>query len=311
MKGGALWALTTYFNPMGYRRRLANYRRFRAGLPDDLPLAAIELGFAGRWELTPADAELYVRVGGGDVMWQKERLLNLLLRRLPPECEFVVWIDSDLLLPGADWPGRVAAALGQAPLVQPFTSLLFLGPDPDSSVNLIRVDSLLARVHGGQAPEAALGNITDRARSPAGGMVWAARYELMARHGFFDASIIGGGDTALACAALGVPEVALRVHAMNPMQRAYYLAWATPFQRELQAGVGLVSGEVRHCWHGELADRRSGQRHVDLASHQFDPGADIVQGEEGAWRWGSHKPALHAYVREYFRARNEDGPPQR
>ena len=30
---GALWAITSYFNPAGYRRRLLNYRRFRADKP--------------------------------------------------------------------------------------------------------------------------------------------------------------------------------------------------------------------------------------------------------------------------------------
>jgi hypothetical protein len=71
-----------------------------------IPLATVELGFDGAvWELGAGDADLYVRVGGGDVMWQKERLLNLVLPRLPAACTLVAWLDCDLLLPDPDWPG--------------------------------------------------------------------------------------------------------------------------------------------------------------------------------------------------------------
>ena len=38
-----LWAITCYFNPVGYRRRLENYRMFRQRLK--VPLVAVELSF--------------------------------------------------------------------------------------------------------------------------------------------------------------------------------------------------------------------------------------------------------------------------
>jgi hypothetical protein len=40
---GGLWAITSYFNPMGYRRRLANDRVFRENL--NVPLVTIELAY--------------------------------------------------------------------------------------------------------------------------------------------------------------------------------------------------------------------------------------------------------------------------
>ena len=93
---GPLWAITAFFNPMRSERRLSNYHRFRAALT--VPLATVELGFTERWELGPDAADYYVRIADGDVLWQKERLLNLLLPKLPTECEHVAWIDCDLLL---------------------------------------------------------------------------------------------------------------------------------------------------------------------------------------------------------------------
>jgi hypothetical protein len=72
---GPLWAVTSYFNPAGFRRRRENYRVFRDRLA--VPLAAVELSFNGHFELAPQDAEILIQIPGRDVMWQKERLLNV------------------------------------------------------------------------------------------------------------------------------------------------------------------------------------------------------------------------------------------
>ena len=123
----ALWVITSFFNPAGYRRRLQNYRQFRAAL--HVPLAAVELSFNGVWELEKHDADILMRVTDGDVMWQKERLLNLAVRQLPPDCEFVAWIDADVLMQDPDWSQQAVAALASVPLVQLFSEARDLGPD--------------------------------------------------------------------------------------------------------------------------------------------------------------------------------------
>ena len=62
-----LWAITCYFNPMHYRRRLANFRIFRDHL--QLPLVAVELAYGPEFELQAQDAEILIQLrdGGGAV----------------------------------------------------------------------------------------------------------------------------------------------------------------------------------------------------------------------------------------------------
>ena len=48
-RSGNLWAITCYFNPVGYRRRLENYRMFRQRLK--VPLVAVELSFDEKFQL--------------------------------------------------------------------------------------------------------------------------------------------------------------------------------------------------------------------------------------------------------------------
>ena len=66
---GGLWAITSYFNPIGYRRRPANYRLFRERL--NVPLVTVELAYGPDFELTQSDADILVQLRGEDVLWQK------------------------------------------------------------------------------------------------------------------------------------------------------------------------------------------------------------------------------------------------
>ncbi len=133
------------------------------------------------------------------------------------------------------------------------------------------------------------------------------RRELLQQHSFYDACIIGGGDTALACAAYGVFEELPRLHADNPCEFEHYLRWAMPLYSSVQGRVSLIKGDLLHLWHGEMSDRRTRRRHHELASYHFDPSNDIALGANRCWRWNTSKPAMHEFVANYFVARNEDG----
>jgi hypothetical protein len=302
-----LWAVTPYFNPLGYRRRLAAYREFRRRLA--VPLLAVELGFDGRFELADADADLLVRVGGGDLMWQKERLLNVAFARLPADCSAVACLDCDVFFDGDDWREEALSRIGQFPVLQAFSKVHHLseawrpGDDPAATVALSQPGVAGLDDRAERLTEV----LTRREGTVSPGFAWIYQRDLLARHGLYDGCIIGGGDTAMVSAALGRPDIAVRLHAMNGWQERRYGAWAGAFFDSVRGRVGALSGDIFHIWHGALTNRYARERHLDLARFDFDPENDIAPGAEGAWRWSSDKPQLHAYLRSYFAARREDG----
>jgi len=305
-----LWAITSYFNPLHYRRRRQNFREFRRRLR--IPLVAVELGYDARFDLGPADAEILVRLDGHDVLWQKERLLNIALGRLPPPCTAVASIDCDVFFARDDWAGEALAALDRHAVVQPFSRVHHLGPawmpgaDPDRA-SLHSQPSAAASVQF-CPPAATLGAVAQREGDSASpGFAWVYRRDILERHGFFDGCIVGGGDTAMACAAFGCPEAVVRLHGMNPSQERYYRRWAGPFFESVRRRVHFVGGEIFHLWHGRLTDRRPARRHFDLQQFDFDPFCDIAGDAGQVWRWNSTKPGLHAYLKDYFASRREDG----
>ena len=309
MSHSRFWALTCFFNPHGYASRLANYREFRARLR--VPLVTVELSFGATFTLRDAEAERVLRVRGGDVMWQKERLLNIGIGHLPPDCESVAILDCDIVFGRADWVADTARALSRAQAVQLFSDAHFLRRGAEYTLDSNgagRQRSCVAGFREGREPAECLGSSGDDGRgaySP--GLAWAMRREWLCEFQLFDRCVIGGGDTALAGALLGIPEIVEARHRMNEAQRRCYRAWADPLMRRVRGEVTSLEGDLYHLWHGDLADRSASSRHTELARHAFDPYVDVAQGEEGALRWASPKPEMHRMLRNYFAARREDG----
>lgn len=308
-----LWVITSYYNPAGYRRRLANYRLFRRELT--APLLTVEMSTGRDFALDDKDADILVQCPEGEVMWQKERLLNHALAHLPPACRYVAWVDCDILFGANDWCEQVEAALQKVPLVQAFdlahhtpkeARLEAFQISPDWMVRP-SMASLVSR--GVPFEECCNGFQLGTQGKPTPGMAWAARRELIEAHGLFDATIIGGGDTALACAAHGRPDLMPKKHHMNPRQYEVFCAWAEPFHKDVAGAVVHIPAPIIHLWHGDLPGRQYRERHQGLACHDFDPARDIAISESGPWRWASDKPELHAYLRNYFANRHEDGCP--
>ena len=299
-----LWAITCFFNPAGYRRRLANYRVFRERLT--VPLVAVELAYGPNFELNENDAEILVQLRGGrDILWQKERLLNLALRVLPSSCRKVAWLDCDVVFEADDWPERTSALLDRFMLVQPFSHVHWMPPDwepgqarPPEGQLLGSVPFLIA---SGMPVADCLGVLC------AHGFAWAADRQLLEAHRLYDACVIGGADSAIVRAAYGCFEDATRLLHLNNQRREHYLAWANPFFATVRAKVAFVEGNLLHLWHGKLEHRGYRKRYEGLRRFQFDPFEDIAIGHNGAWRWNSDKREMHDYVRDYFASRREDG----
>jgi len=303
---GDFWGITSYFNPAGYVTRRANYRRFRGGLR--IPLITVELSFDGTFQLGPGDAEILIQLTGGDVMWQKERLLNLALDALPPECDTVAWLDCDIVFMRDDWVEACRRQLQRFTLVQPFSQayLMPAGWDGGIAPPGTRVDSVPAFLIEGSMPVATCmashGNLIGCAL----GMAWAAPRDLLERHRLYDVGIVGGGDGALVRGAYGYFDTITPIHHLSAKRFEHYLAWAEPFHRSVRQSVGFVDGNLAHLWHGAHDDRQYDERHVHLAAFDYDPVADIALTANGVWRWNSDKPGMHAFVRDFFASRRED-----
>lgn len=304
-----LWAITSYFNPCGYKRRLMNYRIFRERL--GVPLIAVELAYGDTFELRDRDAEIVVRLSGRDVMWQKERLLNVALDALPAECDKVAWVDCDVIFGNTAWGAHAEEVLKRCNLAQVFKRVYRLpadvAPDDDRATRVgERLFSIPYAISIGAASVDGLRGDFGK-KGWATGFAWAARREILERHRLYDACIAGSADRVVLAAAYGGYDDPVQFLDMTNAQQDHYLQWAIGFFRSVAGSVGYVDGSAFHLWHGSLTDRHYLQRHKQLQKFGFDPLSDIALDKAGCWRWNSDKPQLHEYLRRYFALRREDG----
>lgn len=292
---GELAAVTCYFNPCGYRSRREHYERFAEGLRSQgVPLFTAELAF---------ERQPFVLIGEGvrrfrsrDVLWHKERLMNLVIQSLPDRYDKIAWLDADLLFDNPDWPAQAAARLETSPVVQLFDKAVHLGPD-DAPGWSLRGVAWGRRRHRRRARD--FGRYHP-------GFAWAARRELLEKHGLLDHHVLGGADSMMTCAMFGWWR-----HSMfttyHPALLARTLAWARRFWRDVRGEVDYVPGRVRHLWHGDRGDRRYNERRGWLVQFDFDPAVHLRDGPDGLWEWQESAAPLAERVRQYFRERREDG----
>jgi len=309
-KSGSLWAITSYFNPIGYQRRIQNYHVFRTRL--GVPLVTVELSFDGNFQLGRGDADILVQLTGRDVLWQKERMLNVASQAIPDNVRDIAWLDCDVVFATADWAERASRALDHFALIQLYDERHNLPCDAalDRLEPLNAVLPTRSVVHMMVTGEAAAEDFfladSPLTRRSTCGLAWATRRDLLEDHGLYDACILGSADRAILCAALGRFDHGAKAASMTLRGIDHYREWARPYFDSVRGRVGHIAGRIFHLWHGNLQNRAYGERGRLLHEFHFDPYIDIAIDDNGCWRWNSDKRAMHEAVRHYFELRKED-----
>jgi hypothetical protein len=260
--------VTCHFNPAGYPRLGENYRIFRDAL-GGLPLFTAEASFD---ETFISDGPVTIDATDANILWQKERLLNLVVETLPAKYDRVAWLDADVVFRRPDWYEAATKLLVEYPVIQLADSVVTSGRDWN-----------MAAAVGFQQPCKY-------------GYAWAARRELFP---LYDAAIIGGGDWLNAAGWRGVRCTNLTP---SPAWQAHYDGWASEAKRKAGGKIGCLSGELFHLDHGSHKGRQYNERYNLVRG--LDPGRDLTIDANGLWRWGNDQYA--SAVRDFFE-RRQDG----
>lgn len=313
-----LWALTTYFNPFRGALRARNYHRFRAHLK--APLLTVEWSPDGVFDLRPGDADILLQFSGGDILWQKERLLNLALPRVPAGCEAVAVLDGDILLASDDWVELTLRALQKSSMVQVFRTAHYLtqqasAQPPQMALHELSTEyqlpSMTLALESGQGlyrqwPDAALfWTAGESSLSGNPGLGAALRLDLLRRVGFYECNPVGAGDLVLMAAVCGRVDEMFAVRPYAPAHQAHIRQWAQRVRAAGLTSMATVPGDVYHLWHGLPADRRYAARLQMLAELDFYPRTHLEPTEQGPWRWADGADAQKRAVFDYLASRRD------
>jgi hypothetical protein len=302
-----LGIVTSYFNPCGFRARAENFERFVEPIrAAGMPLVVVEACFAGEGEGRLAAHHGSHLVKARDLMWQKERLLDIGAAWLPAHCTKVAWLDADVLFESVDWAVETSERLEAAVVVQPFETAVRLSRGATSPHDGDDVFESFGAVFVHRPEALAYGKYDLHGHT---GFAWAARRDPLGRHGLYDACIAGSSDHVMAHTFAGdwaTSPCIRKILGRGGRHLAHYRRWSRKVHEDVRGSLSFTPGRLFHLWHGSMEHRRYLQRNKDLLAFGFDPEEDIRISDTGCWEWATDRKDLHEWARRYFSERRED-----
>ena len=314
MRADLLHVVTCVYNPLRWQTRLAHYRRFREHMLDSgVRLTVVECALGERpHELGEDPHVTHVPVRARTLAWNKECLINIGIHRgLPPDAQYIAWIDADIEHRNRNWASDTVHALQQYRVVQTWSEALDLGPRGEPmQIKGFHVQTSFAKVwrelgdfQPWRGPDGAYGSSM---AYPHPGYSWAIRRHVLENcGGLIEVSGLGAGDHQMAMGFVG--KIKNAIHGETPQTYQHAVrAWAERAHTYVQGDLGYVNGTVEHWFHGEKDKRKYHERWQTLIEHGFCPIADIRRNLDGVIELAGNKPAMARAFDRYFRQRDED-----
>jgi len=305
-----LTVITSFFNPENYKTKYDNFYKFTEPLNQRrIPWVCVEALFGSETKplVTPSGIGKIVRVLGKHVMWQKERMLNVAMKHLPRACDAVLWSDCDILFENDGWYEETLARLQSCPVVQPFERVIRLprGHDHYRGYDEQWAGPGFASVYQRNPNMFMNGHFDQHGHT---GFAWAARRDIIANHGLYDACIAGSGDHMMAHAFVGDwhSPCVRRILGGNNKHADHFGRWAENIYGDIRARITSVSGRIFHLWHGDIGNRKYVIRNRELAQMNFDPARDVSIGKSGLYEWTRRGRRMEQWAIDYFKSREED-----
>lgn len=286
-----LAVITSFFNPMNYTNLKYNYLKFSEKVKQKADLFPIELSFNGDFFI---EDDNVIRIDGDDknILWQKEKLLNIALNNLPKEYTNVAWIDCDVLFENENWVNEINEKLKYYKVLQLYEKAKRL--DEKGNIN---------RLSEGAIKRISRINFVENALFGIPGFAWAMRRESIEKIGFLETQIIGGADALMYYSFFGVKDSVIH-DKMNKEWKNVYLKWFDKMFSEINNSVNYITGDIIHLYHGKMKNRNYDHRYKILSEHNFDPEKDLSKSKNGLWEFKNKE--ISEKMSKYFESRNED-----
>lgn len=298
-----LAVVTSYFNSHHYDSKRRAFDRFADTMDrSGIPLFVGECAFGDSPFELEKSASVF-RFRARDVLWQKERLLNLTIDRVPDRYTKIAWIDGDVLFENPRWSIDASEQLDDIAVVQLFDRAMRLRPQETAYSGGPRRWSYCF-VH---ATLPSFSRFGEGNLHGATGFAWAADRELLQTVGLYDAAIAGGADDLMAHAFSGDFSARCLPLILTAGMVEHFRDWAERAWQTVRGRIGYVRGSVQHLWHGEDQNRAYVARFHNLSELGYEPLTHLQLDPGGLWAFtDAGRRALAEWSGGYFRGRQED-----
>lgn len=292
--------LTTFFNPYNSEARIKNFYKFLENISKSIDLEcfyALEIISSKQKQQINNCKNLVLK--NDSIIWQKEAGLNYLLKNLDlSKYSKVLVVDCDIVFDNYDWIKEAFVLLEKYHLCQCFRTIKYM------NFNNTDVDSVIDGVVYGHLiknKDAQYGN---------GGLAVGYNKDYLKHmNGFFEKSVVGGGDTLNILPFLYDCNLNLNIfdNLMLDTKTEYfeYLIKARSYIKENTSKnpCFFVDCNVNHLFHGNLSDRQYQKRHYNVNTHNYYDNFEKDNNGLIAYKKNSE---LRNCIENYFENRKEN-----
>lgn len=305
---GKLCVVTVFFNPAGFTSLLKNYFIFAEQLRrQNVELITVECAFNGGPFYIPEGKNVH-RLTSNSVMWQKERLINYGVSKLPDDCDYYAWVDCDVMFHNDDWAALAVEKLQNASVIQLFKKVFYMPNGmlkyDGSKLSCIQSVAWQWKIHRNWLQRRRNGELPFSVP----GFAWACRRDLFddinGESGIYDRNIVGSGDTFLVDCYLNSWDIHGFASKFNDHMKTDLMKWCEGLRKKKPV-LDYIPVDISHLWHGSLKNRKYMDRHDIILNYDYNPREDVAL-QNNVFEWSSDKPGMHEDIRQYFYDRKED-----
>lgn len=311
-----LIAITSYFNPFRGKLRRRNYEVFRKHL--GIPLLTVEWSQDGNFELSEVDADYLLQISGGDLLWQKERLLNLGLARVRElGISRAALLDCDVVFADREWHLKVNKTLDRYSISQCYKYVNYLPAFDYSRLTReelmslqpeLRLDSLSygmlqsKSLYRTEKALHAIEALTSLSGNP--GMAVALRLDDRPDFRLYEGNLVGGGDIVLMAAFTGRLGELFSVCPYSPHHQSHIRSWQSR-NIPIAGKLGYADNQLLHLWHGDMKKRKYRERYTILTENNYDPCCDIDSSHLTSLKLAEKSIRLRELIADYLFSRTD------
>lgn len=315
-----LYVVTVVFNSPRFRSRWRLWQDFSKRCAEaGALLYTVEVAFGARaFAITDKDNPRHIQLRTWNEMWLKENAVNIGVSRLPPQAQWIAYIDADSRPVRDDWANETVHALQHYDVVQMWSEYHCLDSKHRLSTSSHSFMSSYLNgwptvppktasiVAGYPYPYEAAGPGKPKWPGPPG-LAWAWRKSAWSLvGGMLDICVAGSADWYMANGLIG----RLNDNVVSKRFSADYRQAIYDWQERasvLRKNIGMVEGLWLHYWHGPMAKRGYSTRNQILVNSNYSPRKHLKRDWQGLYSFSEVAPiGLRDGLRNYFAEREED-----
>jgi hypothetical protein len=243
------------------------FNKCKVQFPED-DVYVIELSYTGDFYID--ESERFIRLTGdrkSNMLWQKERLLNIALANISDEYTNIVWLDGDVIFSIDNIGDAITKALETHHVVQLFTEADML--ESDGSIYKSSPSYGYMEPHGHC------------------GYAWAIRRDTLdSIGGFFDSHPFGSNDSVMAeVFSKHISRYRLDELSRLPGLSYKYYKYKQRVDAVIDGDIGFIDNKISHLYHGDYKKRKYLSRNDVLFKYGFDPVEEIRIDDDGLYEW--------------------------